>query len=249
MVMKLRKPLAALAAGIALCLALAAPAVNAAPALNDSGDLGWAQQGGDLFLSGTECLGEGAWVAIIGDGVSQQVTPDASGDWSINLATALPAGNYAATVTCYAYADVAPLITPFAEMTNDPDDPKWTPSFEYEPVQFAITDLTSAPGRFIVGEDVPVTFGGFLPNETVTLWLSGGSLTDPIKVGEGVADADGNVSTTFNIPESVEKGEYRLIALGETSERYVSLTVTIGIEDEVVTPPAEGGMPPLGLDV
>jgi len=241
--MKIRKPLAGLAAGIALCLALNSPLANA-DSTYTLAEPGWAQHGGSLMLSGADCVGEGAYVAIFNDTTALQADPAADGSWSINLATKYW-GNFSGRVVCYAYADAEPTIAAFAEPT---DADQGRVIVDYGPIEFSIT---GSPRGDAVWENLVLEFVGFQPGENVTITMSGGAIEDPIFIATCVADANGKFTLRASLPDDLPGDVYTLTATGETSGRIYDFTwdwsnhVASG-----TTEPEDGAeMPPLGLDV
>ena len=67
------------------------------------------------------------------------------------------------------------------------------------------------------------TGSGFLPGENV----KGTVHSDPVDLGVSVADANGNVSFTWNVPANFATGEHTVILTGETSTRQVEAIFTV----------------------
>jgi len=192
-----------------------------------------------LVISGTGCTGDnefGYAVSIqVGEGGWQADTLDPeTGAWSDTLigpdGTAL--SNYLSSTThgglvtlsaaCWALSDPADL------------DAQPVGVIAYDPITVAVVGRASVSGT--VGEDVQVEADGFLPGETVTFTVSDGVATGstPGLVGTGVADENGHVSTTINVPESTVEDSYTFTVLGQTSGRSI---VTTGLT--VGNPPTE----------
>ena len=238
---------------MALCLALTTPLAYAAPTY-DLAEPGWAQMGGSLILSGTGCVGEGSYVAIFNDTRAIQVDPVADGSWSVNLADWRLSlyGNFSGEVVCYAYADTAPAIAAFAEPTAaEASGPAVI--VDYGPIEFSIT---GAPAGDMFWDNLSLDFVGFMPGETVTIVMSGGTITDPIFIATCVADANGAFVLRTSLPGDLPGDVYTLTATGETSGRTAtsmwdwSNRHTTEPGTPGTTEPGDGSqMPDLGTDV
>lgn len=77
---------------------------------------------------------------------------------------------------------------------------------------------------------VVVTLTGFKPGSSVEIWLT----SDPILLATVLADGDGNVETTVDIPANAPLGNHHLRAVG-VDPTDAPLTLTEGIQ--VVAPP------------
>ena len=81
-----------------------------------------------------------------------------------------------------------------------------------------------ADGNAVVqGQTVTFTGTGFTPGESVT----GTVHSQPVNLGTVAADAQGNVSFTWNVPAGFAPGEHTVTLKGETSKRAVQATFTV----------------------
>ena len=93
-------------------------------------------------------------------------------------------------------------------------------------------DLTLPPGPLLPGMIFTAKAGGFKPFTAVEAFLQ----SVPIKVGEEMADADGNVSFQITIPADFPPGDHTLILLGQApdgSERRLTAAITIDPPDTI----------------
>jgi hypothetical protein len=89
-------------------------------------------------------------------------------------------------------------------------------------VELAALVLEGLPGDVQVGQRVDVVATGFVPGESVVFTL----FSDPVVVGEGVADGLGAVVLSFVVPD-VAAGSHRLEARGARSGREVGAATTV----------------------
>ena len=90
-------------------------------------------------------------------------------------------------------------------------------------VAFRTLRLTVTPGTLVPGSAVTVRGSGFIPGEQVVLALNGSALlTNPTTV---LADASGNISLTFVVPETVTNGTNAITASGASSRASVTESV------------------------
>jgi len=86
-------------------------------------------------------------------------------------------------------------------------------------------DLTLPPGPLLPGMIFTAKAGGFKPFTAVQAFLQ----SDPVLVGEEMADVDGNVSFQITIPVDFPPGDHTLILLGQApdgSERRLTAAIT-----------------------
>jgi len=90
-------------------------------------------------------------------------------------------------------------------------------------VAFRTLRLTVTPGTLVPGSSVTVRGSGFAPGEQVVLALNGSALlTNPTTV---LADANGNISLSFVVPETVTNGSNAITASGASSRASVTQSV------------------------
>lgn len=82
---------------------------------------------------------------------------------------------------------------------------------------------TGDRGVVPAGAALSVNGLGFEPGETVDLVLH----STPVTIGTPVAGAAGTIAGAFTVPGSVTPGAHTLVATGQSSERSVSVTVTV----------------------
>ena len=232
---------AALAAGAALCLgAISMPAAQAADGVTVDPSAGWVEYGDSLTLSGSGCVGVEPAIVIFDadDNPAAAVAPSDDGSWSLDVGNIFPSeadstkagpGYGVFTVQCLDYADGSiSLVT------------------DYGTVTLSVIDIDSISGT--TGEDTAVTARGFAPGEKVTFYLRGGKANLDLIIGEGVADSDGVVNTTVNVPTSVAVDKYDLVLVGDQG-RTMTVQVTVGTPAEETPAEPGEGMPSLGTDV
>jgi len=178
-----------------------------------------------------------SWIDLVdpaADGSWSSTLVEANGDYYIPLLSATTAGGIA---TVYAWCvDMATediLVT-------------------YTSVDVAVTGLGDFPPNSTTGMDITLEADGFAPGETVTFVLSGGAANINLTVGTGKADANGHVSTTINVPNTVEIDTYDLTLTGDQSSRTFVTTVTVGNPEEETTDNTKDNtnkMPDLGAGV
>ncbi|MFT3866169.1 MAG: GH92 family glycosyl hydrolase [Solirubrobacterales bacterium] len=89
----------------------------------------------------------------------------------------------------------------------------------------AIPTMSVTPDTVDVGESLSVTGAEFTPEENVELTLSGSGGT--VATSTAVADASGDISTTFYVPGSVPSSTYTLTVTGEESGYPLTAEVTV----------------------
>lgn len=92
--------------------------------------------------------------------------------------------------------------------------------------------LTLPPGPLLPGMIFTARAGGFKPITAVKAFLQ----SDPVLVGEEMADTDGNVSFEITIPLDFLPGAHTLILLGQApdgSERRLTAAITIDPPDTI----------------
>ena len=93
-------------------------------------------------------------------------------------------------------------------------------------------DLTLPPGPLLPGMIFTAKAGGFKPFTAVEAFLQ----SVPVKVGEEMADADGNVSFQITIPADFPPGDHTLILVGQEpdgSERRLTAAIRIDPPDTI----------------
>jgi hypothetical protein len=88
-----------------------------------------------------------------------------------------------------------------------------------EPATTIALSTSSAP----VGGTVTVSGGGFASGEKVTVSVA----SDPVTVGQPVANGSGVVSQSFTLPSSVGAGSHTVTLLGQTSGVTISAPLTV----------------------
>jgi len=94
-------------------------------------------------------------------------------------------------------------------------------------------DLTLPDGPLLPGSVITADAGGFKPFTPVEAFLQ----SEPVLVGEEMADADGNVSFEITIPADFPPGAHTLILLGQNpdgSERRLIAAITIDTQDTIM---------------
>lgn len=74
-----------------------------------------------------------------------------------------------------------------------------------------------------IGAPLELSASGFDPGEDVEVWLH----SDPIKLGILRADASGNASGTFVVPDNVPAGSHTVKFIGMTSKKTAQTPVTV----------------------
>ncbi|WP_337248747.1 Ig-like domain-containing protein [Leucobacter luti] len=94
--------------------------------------------------------------------------------------------------------------------------------------------------RLLAGDVLDIMGHGFLPNEQV----AGTVYSDPVGLGTLTADADGDVTFTFTVPEGFETGEHRAVldgvASGEVSEAFTVIAPATPVPPTPTAPPQPG---------
>ena len=126
---------------------------------------------------------------------------------------------------------------PTTEPTTAPTDGSTPPAEGGEGSTPAPTDAPAEGGEATPGAN-PVSFGhaevapgatqtatasGFAPNESVTAVLH----SDPVNLGTFQANAEGELSVQFIVPEGTPAGEHRLVLTGQTSSAVAEGTFTV----------------------
>ena len=107
--------------------------------------------------------------------------------------------------------------------------------------------VTLGAGTAEPGGEVQIDGSGFAPGGTVQLWLH----SDPVLLGEVVADGQGRFSVVLTLPEGIA-GEHAIYAVGESaSGQPIEAIARLAIDEEFI-PPEElpltgGGLSPLIL--
>ncbi|WP_022891046.1 family 78 glycoside hydrolase catalytic domain [Agromyces subbeticus] len=91
------------------------------------------------------------------------------------------------------------------------------------------------------GDTITVTGEGFAPGETVTIELR----SEPVRLGQAVADDAGAFSTSVTIPSDTATGEHHIVLTGEDPESTISFAITVD-PDTVILP---GGIATTGAVV
>ena len=229
-----------LAAGVVLCLGIVnMPSAFAEDFLDTDPAEGWIQAGeGTLSVSGEGCTSDIGGVAVIvsdtSDPADGWTTVDDHPDFDVQLD--LSTGHWSALIIT---TDATILSTNDLSSTTGGGLPHifaWcvdagaNPVIEYTPIQIGVTGLGTFKAP--LGEDTTVEADGFIPGETVTFVLSGGAADLNLTIGTGTADENGHVSTTINIPTSVDLDDYTLTLTGSDSGYTWVGTLTVGTDEE-----------------
>jgi hypothetical protein len=94
-------------------------------------------------------------------------------------------------------------------------------------------NLTLPDGPLLPGTTFTADAGGFKPFTPVQAFLQ----SEPVLVGEEMADADGNVSFEITIPLDFLPGDHTLILIGQApdgSERRLTAAITIDTQDTIM---------------
>jgi len=94
-------------------------------------------------------------------------------------------------------------------------------------------NLTLPDGPLVPGSVITADAGGFKPFTPVQAFLQ----SEPVLVGEEMADSDGNVSFEITIPADFPPGAHTLILLGQNpdgSERRLTAAITIDTQDTIM---------------
>lgn len=110
---------------------------------------------------------------------------------------------------------------------QEPSTPE--PSQEEPPTPETPSDPPAEPRITLTQSDVEIgaalelSASGFDPGEEVEVWLH----SDPIKLGTIRADASGNASGSFVVPDTVPAGSHTVKFIGTTSKKTAQTPVTI----------------------
>ncbi|WP_321780166.1 hypothetical protein [Schaalia cardiffensis] len=74
-----------------------------------------------------------------------------------------------------------------------------------------------------IGAPLELSASGFDPDEEVEVWLH----SDPIRLGTIRADASGNASGTFVVPDNVPAGSHTVKFIGTTSKKTAQTPITV----------------------
>jgi len=216
-----------------------------------SPEAGWVQAGGDtpLTISGSNCTGDnefGYTLFISSPGKSLWYPVADNGDWTLTLLTKDDDGILSSNVMNLSDATNGGLTTlqifcmalTSSSSAHDPGNPSIAAT--YDDVDVAVTGRTPLPAGSTTGTDIPLQADGFQPGETVTFALSNGQATgiNPGLVGSGVADENGHVVATINVPQETERDLYTFTVEGQDSHRTFVTQVTIGLDQAEETPEA-----------
>lgn len=103
--------------------------------------------------------------------------------------------------------------------------------------------VTLEKGSLIVGETQTVHGTGFLPGENVVAVLQ----STPVNLGTFVADASGDVTFTFTIPNDLDTGTHSVTLTGDRSGAVsASFEVVAAATGPGPVPPGGGGVPSTG---
>ncbi|MGY1803629.1 hypothetical protein ACI78T_10135 [Blastococcus sp. SYSU D00922] len=200
------------AAGVVLAPSAAADVSLPAPTVAP----GTVSPGGSLTISGTGCsaatvgqpvTGVDAGISYGQAGDGKSITPDAQGNWSVQLTlpATLPSGKYTVSAYCGTYnGDIA---YPQVQATVGAGAATVTKATN------GVVTVTAAPGQSLT-PDAPAAPGevrvlkltGYAPGEVVKLVLH----STPRTIGTFTADAQGVVTARFSVPAGTPAGAHEL---------------------------------------
>jgi hypothetical protein len=97
---------------------------------------------------------------------------------------------------------------------------------------------TSASGSVVVvrGSTVNATGTGFKPGSPVEVWLN----SDPILLGSGFADSNGELGQTFDLGSDVPLGDHTLVLHGvSVDDEVVTMALGVSVLEAEVAQPIE----------
>lgn len=101
--------------------------------------------------------------------------------------------------------------------------------------------LTVSPASVVPGSSTMITGSGFVPGETVRIWI----YSDPVSIGQAVADGSGNIAVSVAIPASTSVGAHTIVAFGADDIGSSALTVRSPTPEPTL--PATGSRPAFTL--
>lgn len=151
-----------------------------------------------------------------------------TGDWSANFPLPDKPGVYSAEFVfiCESTDHSSPsfsrvrLNSTVKILLNSQEEPP-TPETPSDPPAEPRITLTQSDVE--IGAPLELSASGFDPGEEVEVWLH----SDPIKLGTIRADASGNASGSFVVPDNVPAGSHTVKFVGTTSKKTAQTPVTI----------------------